>query len=89
MSSPSPSTEVPKTQTQAPVKINSQQAVEDCLPCRIVGTLALGGVGLYALNQSRAHQPGSIVGKRIMAGLGLGTYLLSKSVIFPLLTSSR
>ncbi|PSS34081.1 hypothetical protein PHLCEN_2v1875 [Hermanssonia centrifuga] len=44
---------------------------QDCLACRIVGTAALGGVGIYALNQSRAHAPGSIVGKRIMAGLGV------------------
>ncbi|KZT01314.1 uncharacterized protein LAESUDRAFT_664173 [Laetiporus sulphureus 93-53] len=44
---------------------------QDCLACRVIGTAALGGVGVYALNQSRAHQPGSIVGKRIMAGLGV------------------
>ncbi|KAJ3551119.1 hypothetical protein NM688_g4917 [Phlebia brevispora] len=61
-------TEAP--QKQAPLKVGAQ-AVEDCLPCRIVGSAALGGVGIYALNQSRAHQPGSIVGKRILAGLGV------------------
>ena len=50
----------------------SRRAVDwDCLSCRIVGTGALGATGLYALNQARAHQPGSPVGKRIMAGIGV------------------
>ncbi|KDQ57697.1 hypothetical protein JAAARDRAFT_114147, partial [Jaapia argillacea MUCL 33604] len=44
---------------------------KDCLTCRIIGSGALGAVGIYALNQSRAHQPGSVVGKRIMAGVGV------------------
>ncbi|PCH37575.1 hypothetical protein WOLCODRAFT_84404 [Wolfiporia cocos MD-104 SS10] len=44
---------------------------QDCLACRVIGTAALGGAGIYALNQSRAHQPGSMVGKRIMAGVGV------------------
>ena len=43
----------------------------DCLSCRMIGTGALGATGLYALNQSRAHQPGSRVGKQIMAGVGV------------------
>ncbi|RDX41265.1 hypothetical protein K466DRAFT_452985, partial [Polyporus arcularius HHB13444] len=43
---------------------------QDCLACRVIGTAALGGVGIYALNMSRAHAPGSVVGKRIMAGVG-------------------
>jgi len=43
----------------------------DCLSCRIVGTGALGATGLYAVNQARAHQPGSVIGKRIMAGVGV------------------
>ena len=43
----------------------------DCLSCRVIGTGALGATGLYALNQARAHQPGSRVGKRIMAGVGV------------------
>src|SRR5260370_41480217 len=49
----------------------SQRVPADCLSCRIIGTGALGSTGLYALNQSRAHQPGSPVGKRIMAGIGV------------------
>lgn len=43
----------------------------DCLSCRIIGTGALGVTGLYAINQARAHQPGSVIGKRIMAGVGV------------------
>ncbi|KAI9442669.1 hypothetical protein H4582DRAFT_1302814 [Lactarius indigo] len=43
----------------------------DCLSCRIIGTGALGATGLYAINQARAHQPGSVIGKRIMAGVGV------------------
>ncbi|KAI0800081.1 hypothetical protein C8Q74DRAFT_1313877 [Fomes fomentarius] len=46
-------------------------APQDCLACRVIGTVALGGVGVYALNQSRAHAPGSVVGKRLMAGVGV------------------
>ncbi|KAH9915217.1 uncharacterized protein B0H18DRAFT_886137 [Fomitopsis serialis] len=52
---------------------------QDCLACRIIGTGALAGVGVHALNLSRAHQPGSPMGKRIMAGLGVcflaGSYM--------------
>ena len=44
---------------------------QDCLGCRVVGTGALGAVGLYALNQSRAHQPGSRFGKAVVAGIGV------------------
>ncbi|KAH8086018.1 hypothetical protein BXZ70DRAFT_558462 [Cristinia sonorae] len=44
---------------------------QDCLSCRIIGTGALGATGLYALNQSRAHAPGSPLGKRILAGVGV------------------
>ncbi|EPT03299.1 hypothetical protein FOMPIDRAFT_1078145, partial [Fomitopsis schrenkii] len=51
----------------------------DCLPCRAIGTTALAGLGIHALNQSRAHQPGTLMGKRAMAGVGVlclvGSYL--------------
>ncbi|KAH9009012.1 hypothetical protein EDB83DRAFT_479181 [Lactarius deliciosus] len=43
----------------------------DCLSCRVIGTGALGATGLYAINQARAHQPGSVIGKCIMAGVGV------------------
>lgn len=48
-----------------------QHPAYDCLSCRVIGTGALGATGLYALNQARAHQPGSRVGKQIMAGVGV------------------
>ncbi|KAI0705620.1 hypothetical protein C8Q76DRAFT_801360 [Earliella scabrosa] len=44
---------------------------QECLACRVIGTGAFGGVGIYALYQSRAQAPGSAVGKRFMAGLGV------------------
>ncbi|KAF8482487.1 hypothetical protein DFH94DRAFT_727452 [Russula ochroleuca] len=58
----------PDRQTSSPP---SQRVPADCLSCRIIGTGALGATGVYALNQARAHQPGSPVGKRVMAGVGV------------------
>lgn len=55
----------------------AQKKAEDCMSCRLIGTGALAGVGIYALNQSRAHAPGSLIGKRIMAGVGVCTYISS------------
>ncbi|KAA1476820.1 hypothetical protein DENSPDRAFT_807738 [Dentipellis sp. KUC8613] len=49
----------------------AERKYQDCAACRIIGTGTLGVVGLYALNMSRAHQPGSLIGKRIMAGVGV------------------
>ncbi|KAH9062400.1 hypothetical protein EDB87DRAFT_300041 [Lactarius vividus] len=43
----------------------------DCLSCRVIGAGALGATGLYAINQARAHQPGSVIGKRIMGCVGV------------------
>ncbi|KAH9963795.1 hypothetical protein BC827DRAFT_1112883, partial [Russula dissimulans] len=54
-----------------PTSTQSQRVPADCLSCRVIGTGALGATGLYALNQARAHQPGSLVGKRIMGGVGV------------------
>jgi hypothetical protein len=45
----------------------------ECLSCRIIGTATLAIVGLYALRQSRARAPGSVLGKRIVGGLGVCT----------------
>ena len=42
------------------------------MSCKVIGSTSLAAVGVYALNQSRAHQPGSLIGKRIMAGVGIG-----------------
>ncbi|KAI0033869.1 hypothetical protein K488DRAFT_46776 [Vararia minispora EC-137] len=50
---------------------NPTLQTQDCLPCRVVGAVALGTVGIYALHMSRAHQPGSIIGKRVMAAVGV------------------
>jgi hypothetical protein len=45
------------------------------MQCRIVGSGALAAVGVYGLNMSRAHQPGSPLGKRIMGGVGVREYI--------------
>lgn len=45
---------------------------KECLSCRLIGTATLGGVGSYALWQSRATAPGSLGQKRVVAGLGVG-----------------
>ncbi|OBZ66464.1 hypothetical protein A0H81_13607 [Grifola frondosa] len=55
-------------QQGAHAQTQTKSLPKDCLACRVIGTAALGGVGVYALNQSRAHAPGSLIGKRIMAG---------------------
>lgn len=47
------------------------QAKEECFSCKIIGSAAFGGIGIYALQMSRAKAPGSIVGKRIMGGVGI------------------
>ncbi|KAH9831778.1 uncharacterized protein C8Q71DRAFT_714852 [Rhodofomes roseus] len=59
--------------------LQAEAKYQDCLACRIIGSAALAGLGVHSLNQSRAHQPGTPMGKRIMAGLGIcflaGSYL--------------
>jgi len=69
MSSPTAST----TPTTSPTDDTLQQrtAPEECITCRIIGTGALAGVGFYALQMSRPKAPGSILGKRIMGGVGV------------------
>ncbi|KZT26807.1 hypothetical protein NEOLEDRAFT_1062170 [Neolentinus lepideus HHB14362 ss-1] len=49
-----------------------EQSQQECLACRIIGSGALAATGAYALNMSRAHHPGSIMGKRVMGALGVG-----------------
>ena len=56
---------------------NEKLETGECLSCRVIGTVSLGAVGLYALQQSRARAPGSILGKRIMAGVGVCEFLSS------------
>ncbi|KAI0824529.1 hypothetical protein BC628DRAFT_1322200 [Trametes gibbosa] len=60
-----------RTVSEGAPRVTMQQNPKDCLACRVIGTVALGGVGVYALERSRAHAPGSLVGKRIMAGVGV------------------
>ena len=69
----SASSSVPNSGAIAPpdTRAAGPEAPQECMTCRIIGTGALAATGLYALNQSRAHQPGSVVGKRIMAGVGI------------------
>lgn len=62
LDSETPLTEPPSTQAE----------YQDCLPCRVIGTGAMAGVGIYALNMSRARAPGSVMGKRIMGAVGVG-----------------
>jgi len=52
---------------------------EECLTCRIIGTGALAGVGFYALQMSRPKAPGSVLGKRMMGGVGVCESLEFKS----------
>lgn len=52
--------------------LSTQAEYQDCLPCRVIGTGAMAGVGTYALNMSRARAPGSVMGKRIMGAVGVG-----------------
>lgn len=44
---------------------------KDCLVCKVIGSTAFAATGLYALHASRASAPGSVIGKRIMGGLGI------------------
>lgn len=60
----------------AQTRVQQQQAPQECLTCRIIGTGALAGVGIYALQASRPRAPGSVIGKRITAGVGVGKCLV-------------
>lgn len=63
------------TQTEAKVR-------EDCLACKLVGSFAFAGVGLYALQVAhkdgafaRVRPPGgSLIGGRLAALLGVGKW---------------
>lgn len=56
---------VPTSTTREPL------SGKDCLTCKIIGSTAFAATGLYALHASRASAPGSVIGKRIMGGLGI------------------
>ncbi|KIY73281.1 hypothetical protein CYLTODRAFT_332346, partial [Cylindrobasidium torrendii FP15055 ss-10] len=44
---------------------------QDCLSCRIIGAGTLSGLGVYSIYSARAKAPGSIMGKRALAGVGI------------------
>ncbi|KAH7906265.1 hypothetical protein BJ138DRAFT_1016517 [Hygrophoropsis aurantiaca] len=59
---------VPTTESTTSLKSNN-----DCIVCRIIGSGAFAATGIYALRTSTpASAPGSLVGKRLMGGLGIG-----------------
>ena len=64
-----PSADAP---TRTPLEEGKQWEYKDCISCRVVGTGALGLTGLYALHMSRPKAPGSVFGKMMMAGIGVG-----------------
>ncbi|RPD70688.1 hypothetical protein L226DRAFT_447851, partial [Lentinus tigrinus ALCF2SS1-7] len=45
--------------------------IQNSTMCNILGKPAACVVGIYTLNRSRVHAPGSVVGKRLMAGMGV------------------
>lgn len=57
------------------VKVDSRE----CFSCRLIGAGSLGLVGVYALHSARPSQPGSPLGRRFMAGLGVCAYQLDSS----------
>jgi hypothetical protein len=64
------------TLSQFGAAMNDDRRRQGCLSCRVIGTGTLGAVGVYALRQSRRQAPGSPLGKRIMASVGVCTFHL-------------
>ncbi|KAG0699532.1 hypothetical protein DFH29DRAFT_936598 [Suillus ampliporus] len=58
------------TSSTAP-SVPQLSSYNDCLTCRVIGSGAFAGTGIYALRMARPSAPGSVVGKRIMSGLGV------------------
>ncbi|KAF8418247.1 hypothetical protein L210DRAFT_3476328 [Boletus edulis BED1] len=56
-----------------------QWEYKDCISCKVVGTGALALTGLYALRMARSQAPGTVFGKTMMAGIGVG--FLAGSVV--------
>ncbi|OAX36788.1 hypothetical protein K503DRAFT_694465 [Rhizopogon vinicolor AM-OR11-026] len=54
-----------------PAFVARAPSYNDCLTCRIIGSGAFAATGIYALRMTRSSAPGSIIGKRIMGGLGV------------------
>lgn len=62
----------PEPKKQTPV-------IEDCLSCRVIGTLTMGGCGAYIMQQRSRLKVGDVRGRMFMAGVaciffGLGGY---------------
>jgi hypothetical protein len=64
---------------QQPEQVQLKQQDPECITCKIIGSAAFAGVGIYALQMSRARAPGSVVGKTIMGGVGVCEYLFFES----------
>ena len=65
-----------------------QTQYKDCLSCRIIGTGTLSGVGSYAIWQARATAPGSSGQKKMLAGVGVGSFVPFISRVIELSTRS-
>ena len=53
--------------------------IQDCLSCRVIGTVTLGGCGAYILHHRSLLKTGDVRGRLIMGGVasiffGLGAY---------------
>ncbi|KIK96845.1 hypothetical protein PAXRUDRAFT_825533 [Paxillus rubicundulus Ve08.2h10] len=68
----------PSSPVLAPEDVKLRE-YKDCISCRVVGTGALGLTGLYAFRMARPRAPGSVFGKVMMAGIGVG--FLAGSVV--------
>lgn len=67
-----PSTITSDSPALTPPEEGKQWEYKDCISCKVVGTGALGLTGLYALHMARPRAPGSVFGKMMMAGIGIG-----------------
>ena len=54
------------------VSTNTKEQAE-CFTCRVIGSGALAAVGVYALSAARPSAPGTALGKRVVAGIGVGS----------------
>ena len=52
-------------------KVADPLSNEDCLSCRVIGSVAMTGVGIYALQLARPTQPGPPAVKRVYTGIGI------------------
>ncbi|KAF9400569.1 hypothetical protein BGX21_004006 [Mortierella sp. AD011] len=57
---------------------NQQQLPADCLPCKIVGCVGFGGLGLYSFYQAQ-QLPKTLVARRLGLGL-MGTAFIGAAV---------